>query len=63
MKDMGGGRGSGCVYFTLYSFHVLFKQLWLQGEGGKRRGKRKAKAVGLEWDDWVAILFMTAIRG
>ncbi len=35
----------------------------LQSEGGKGRGERKAKAVGLEWDDWVIIHFMTEIRG
>jgi hypothetical protein len=37
--------------------------LSLQGEKGKRRGERKTKAVCLDWDDWVVILFMTAMRG
>ncbi len=56
----GGNRG---WFFSLYCFHVLCKQLLLQGEGRKRRGERKAKAVGLEWDNWIVILFMIMMRG
>jgi hypothetical protein len=62
-KGMGGGRGTGGEFFSLCCFHISYKRLSLQSEGGKRRGERKAKAVGLEWDDWVVILFMTAMRG
>jgi hypothetical protein len=47
MKGMGGGKGNRGLFF-LYSFHVLYKQLSLQGKGGMRRGEKKAKAEKLE---------------